>query len=131
MRLPPLKRNDLPPDEGSDPHAPVTKYDMKHGLLLSDIKSAAIALVAVVGGTWGVWKAVTHEAQAQVDAGVEQVKAQVTATQRELERFQHESDNRMGRVEKQGDRTEQKIDALLGAFRVPNPAPAPIKDGGR
>lgn len=50
---------------------------------------------------------------------------QDAATQAELTRFQHEVDSRMGRVERQGDRMEVKVDALLSRLNIPNPAPYP------
>jgi hypothetical protein len=38
---------------------------------------------------------------------------------------------RLANVEKTTDRQDRKLDAMLFAFGVPNPAPAPAKDGGR
>jgi hypothetical protein len=85
--------------------------------------------VTAVSISFGAFFVLRGEAYAQ---GVEAAKVtdqKATATQSELERYKGEADARFRRLEAQGDRTEQKVDALLNRFSVPNPAPRPV-DGG-
>ena len=124
-----MKKHDLPPEEKSDPGVPVVKGDLrsaqKHvedyvrsGLSLNYVAT----LLVVVGGCWAVYKAVLHEAQAQTDAGVALVQTRADERLRSIEQ-------RLDRMDRQSDRTEAKLDRLMEALKVPNPAPAP-RDGG-
>jgi hypothetical protein len=103
--------------------------DLKRGLSMETLKVGAIVFVAVVGGLFGAWRILLSEARAQTDAGVTTVALEARATQRELERFQREADARFVRLEAAGQRADTKLDALLFALRVPNPAPAPSDAG--
>lgn len=91
--------------------------------------SFVASVVVAIGTAFGAYTFVLNEAKAQTDAGVKLIDQKAEATQGELTRYKSENDARFNRLEHQGDRNEQKLDAMLNAFRVPNPAPAP-KDGG-
>lgn len=102
---------------------------------LKSAKNATISfnmlttLVAVVAGAITGYVFLEKEARAQVDAGVSVVDQRTKATQEELARYKGEADERFKRLEHQGDRNETKLDAVLGALRVPNPAPKPSDAG--
>lgn len=87
------------------------------------------SIVGAIGIAFGVYFAVLGQAQAQVDAGVRNVKQQADNTQGDLDRYKKENDARFNRLEHQGDRNETKLDALLNRFSVPNPAPKPPDAG--
>jgi hypothetical protein len=79
---------------------------------------------------FGAYFIVLSSAKAEAADAVKVVEQKATATQGELTRYQSEANSRFERLEHQGDRTEQKVDALLSALRVQNPAPRP-PDGGQ
>jgi len=87
-------------------------------------------LAAVVTAAITAYVFLEREAHAQVDAGVQVVDQRSKETEAALARFQVEVNNRMVRVEHQGDRLETKMDAVLSALQVKNPAPRPV-DGGQ
>ncbi len=109
---------------------PVVKRELRRELALNELKTVAAIVVASLGIVFGAWRVVISEAKAQTDAGVALVELKQAATQAQLDRYERESAARLDRVEAQGTRTDAKLDALLTAFRVPNPAPTP-KDGGQ
>ena len=86
-------------------------------------------VVIAVSTAFGAFFVLRAEAQTQGVEAAKQVDQKATATQDELTRYKAEAAERFKRIEHQGDRTEQKMDALLDRFSVPNPAPRP-KDGG-
>ena len=121
----------MSPDEDlSDPAVPVVKGDLRAtqnhvertmGQRLTVNYLATLGMV--IAACWGVLKVVLHEAQAQTDAGVQSVQTRADERFRAIEQ-------RLDRNDKQSDRMEAKIDRLMEAWRIPNPAPAP-RDGGK
>lgn len=108
-------------------------------LFANDVRVLVGACVVAVAVSFAVFFALDARAQKAVDAGVDEsakklevVAQKSSATQDELTRFQGESDRRMTRVENSVMRQDQKLDALLDAFKIRNPAPAPplVLDGG-
>lgn len=87
------------------------------------------SVVAAIGIAFGAYAYVIGEARAQVDAGVKNVRQQADTTQGDLDRYKKENDARFNRLEHQGDRNETKLDAMLQAFHVNNPAPKPPDAG--
>jgi hypothetical protein len=95
-------------------------------MALAMLVGSAVTAVSVSFGAFFVLRA---EAQTQGAEAAKVVDLKATATASELERYKGEADGRFKRLEDQGNRNETKLDAVLNALRVPNPAPAP-KDGG-
>jgi hypothetical protein len=98
--------------------------------------SPLTAVLIFLGGATGAisvcfaaYFIVLAAAKAEAADQVKVVDQKASATQAQLDRYQTEANNRFERLEHQGDRNEAKLDTLLQALRVPNPAPAP-KDGG-
>lgn len=87
------------------------------------------SIVGAIGIAFAAYTFIVTEARAQTDAGMKVVAQQAANTQAQLESYRKENDARFQRLEHQGDRNETKLDAMLQAFRVPNPAPKP-PDGG-
>lgn len=67
---------------------------------------------------------------ATVDAGLKGVEARLTVVEQQRTSDRAEFNARFERLENQGNRAEKKLDALIDAAGVRNPAPTP-KDGGR
>lgn len=94
-------------------------------------------IVSAVGISFGAYRALAADsldagtrAAAEAMREAKAADAKADATQRELIRFQTETSNRFDRMEQGQQRTDKKLDALLNAQGVWNPAPAP-RDGGR
>ena len=134
MSVPPPQPSPQPPgprdDEPITGVFPASRDFVREQGRLNDVKLTVAMVVVAVSTAFGAYRVVIGEARAQTDAGVASVSVESKATQRELERYQHESGNRLDRLEQGQSRTDAKLDALLVALRVPNPAPAP-KDGGQ
>ncbi len=124
-----------PPQWAKPPELPAETVTGVHRALKHDLNwqgaklTIAMVVVAISTAFAGYWKIIGDARAQAVDAGLV-TKGQADATQRELERYQHESGNRLDRLEAGQGRTDAKLDAVLSAMRVPNPAPAP-KDGGK
>ncbi len=119
----------LTPEPPTGEH-PVVQREMRRELRLNEVKTVAMVVVASLGVVFGAWRILLAEARAQVDGGLAPVAALAGATQRELERFQQEVGPLFTRLEASAQRADDKLDSLLGALRIPNPAPAPARDGG-
>lgn len=121
---PQLPPNDLGPEEPSGSH-PVVVRDLRESML----KNYAATAVGILAVGFSAYFTVMHEAKAQSDAGIavsEAKQAQETAQLKtEVGILKVKTDYVEGAVQRQ----EQKMDKLLEALRIPNPAPAP-KDGG-
>lgn len=116
-------------EEPTTGQSPVVLSDLRIWMKVLVGVGTGLGSVAAVTLAFVVYFKVLGEAKAQSDAGVATVAQQATATQQRQERFEREAALRFERVEAQGNRIETKMDAMLTAFRVPNPAPTP-KDGG-
>jgi hypothetical protein len=75
---------------------------------------------------------------AVIDAGQKGLEARMTVIEQQRQADRSESNARLERIERNANDdhvltlgTSQKVDRLLERFNVPNPAPAPKKDGGR
>jgi hypothetical protein len=124
---------DMPPEVGTDPRIKVVREEvraaqvhveasMRKGLFWSDVKSMIIAVGAVGSVLLAGFSRVEAWAQDKVDGGVKPVREQ-------LDSYKAVTNSRLDRMEKGQDRVEAKVDRMLEALHIPNPAPAP-KDGG-
>ena len=124
--------NSPPPKKAADDagQSPVVLADLKkverHGLLTT-LGTGVLA----ISTAFGAYAFVVNKAQAQVDAGISLVQARQSISEDAAKRTQQLTDNRLDRLEKGQERTDAKLDALLMAMRVPNPAPAPKDAGGQ
>ena len=107
------------PASSSAPAIATTKY-----VTSADVKwfvgtMAAVAVFSVTGA---------FALDARADEKI--ARAEARSAER-LEVHERYESARLGDMKESLDRQEKKTDTFLAAFNVPNPAPAPAKDGGR
>jgi hypothetical protein len=107
----------------------VVRERERKGSPLSAMIVFATGAIGAVSVCFGAYFVVLSAAKAEAADQVKVVDQKASATQAQLDRYQSEANNRFERLEHQGNRNEAKLDTLLQALRVPNPAPAP-KDAG-
>jgi hypothetical protein len=121
------------PETGPHPIYVPSKRDLKKGLKkvsnLSTAKAAVGAIISSIAVGWFGYGKVEALAQERAEKAVETVAQKAKATQEDLDGYKQGTNNRLDHLEHQGNRTEKKLDAIIDAMRIPNPAPAP-KDGG-
>ena len=84
---------------------------------------AAVTLLLLVGSVGAGLLSIGAVARAQQAPLVERVVV--------LEQTQRETVARLRNVEESSVRQDTKLDLILNAWNIPNPAPAPKRDGGR
>jgi hypothetical protein len=114
----------------------LTKHDTKM-TMRGWLMAFASAVVAVGAVTILAIIFIDNRVQAQTDAGVKEHENRLSTLEQQRKDDRVEMNGRMQRMEQNQNAdheiilgTSQKLDALLKAQGVPNPAPTP-KDGGR
>jgi hypothetical protein len=102
------------------------------------VRSVIIAGGCLVAGLASALVFVDNRVAAGTDAGVKVHEQRIATLEQQRSADRAEMNSRLQRLEENQNAdhalslgTSQKLDAVLNKLNVPNPAPAPTKDGGQ